>query len=74
MKHLIRATRQPQRSFVPIAPFEIESFEVRVRRVAHRRPISIGAWRSTTARRTLPGAAVVMRSFSCRRPRSRDLG
>jgi hypothetical protein len=38
MKTLIHATRKPQRSFVPITPFEFESFEVRVRTVtAHRR-------------------------------------
>jgi hypothetical protein len=42
MKTLIRAARKPQRSFVPITPFEFESFEVRVRRVTRHRPRPIG--------------------------------
>ena len=42
MKTLIRAARKPQRSFVPITPFEFESFEVRVRRVTRHRPLPIG--------------------------------
>lgn len=43
MKTLIRAARKPQRSFVPITPFEFESFEVCVRRVTRRGPLPIGA-------------------------------
>jgi len=42
MKTLTRATRKPQRSFVPIASFEFESFEVRVRRVTRHKPLPIG--------------------------------
>jgi hypothetical protein len=42
MKTLIRAAMKPQRSFVPITPFEFESFEVRVRRVTRHRPLPIG--------------------------------
>ena len=42
MKTLIRATRKPQRSFVPITPFEFESFEVRVRTVTRHRPLPTG--------------------------------
>ena len=43
MKTLIRATRKPQRSIVPIAFFEFESFEVHVRRVTRHKPLAIGA-------------------------------
>ena len=43
MKTLIRATSKAQRSFVPITPFEFESFEVRVRQVTRHRPLPIGA-------------------------------
>jgi hypothetical protein len=39
MKTLIRATGKPQRSFLPITPFECESFEVRVRRVTRHIPL-----------------------------------
>ncbi len=42
MNTLIRAARKPQRSFVPITPFEFDSFEVRVRRVTRHRPLPIG--------------------------------
>jgi hypothetical protein len=42
MKTLIRPAKKPQRSFVPIAPFECESFEVRVRRVTRLKPLPIG--------------------------------
>jgi len=42
MKTLIRATRKPQRSIVPIASFEFESFELHVRRVAGHRPLPVG--------------------------------
>jgi hypothetical protein len=41
MKTLIRATSKARRSFVPIAPFEVENFEVRVRRVTHPRRVPI---------------------------------
>ena len=43
MKPLFRATREPQRLFVPIVPFAFDSFEVRVRRVACHKPLPIGA-------------------------------
>ena len=42
MKTLIRVTRKPQRLFVPITPFEFESFEVRVRRATRHRLLPIG--------------------------------
>ena len=42
MKTLIPVATKPQRFFVPIAPFEFERFEVRVRRAKHRRPLSFG--------------------------------
>jgi hypothetical protein len=41
MKTLTRATSKAKRSFVPIAPFEFESFEVRVRRVTRHRRVPI---------------------------------
>ena len=42
MKTLIRDAKKPLRSFVPIASFEFESFEIRVRRVKRERPLPIG--------------------------------
>jgi len=42
MKTLIRAISKAKRSFVPLAPFEFESFEVRVRSVARHRPLPVG--------------------------------
>ena len=42
MNTLIRAAMKPQRSFVPITPFEFDSFEVRVRRVKRYRPLPLG--------------------------------
>jgi hypothetical protein len=48
MKTLMRASRKPQRSSVPIAPFEFESFVVSVQGLArHRRPplgIVLSTW------------------------------
>ena len=44
MKTLTRATRKPQRLFVPITAFEFESFTVRVRRVARHRPLPKGVF------------------------------
>jgi hypothetical protein len=41
MKTLTRATRKLQRSFVPIASFEFERFEVRLRRVTRPRRVPI---------------------------------
>ena len=41
MNTLIRAARKPQRSFVPITPFEFEGFKVRVRRVTRPRRVPI---------------------------------
>jgi hypothetical protein len=62
MKTQIRAARKPQRSFVPITPFEFESFEVRVGRVTRHRPFSIGvSYRKVNVRgvlkqfKTIPG-------------------
>lgn len=43
MKTLIRAARKPQRSIVPVASFEFETFEVRVRRVTRHKPLVVGA-------------------------------
>lgn len=43
MKTLIRAARKPQRANVPLASFEFETFEVRVRRVTRHKPLAIGA-------------------------------
>jgi len=43
MKTPIRDARIPQRSVVPIAPFEFEKFELRVRTVTRQRPALIGA-------------------------------
>jgi hypothetical protein len=42
MKTLIRALRIPRRSFVPITPFEFETFELRVRWAAPDRPAPLG--------------------------------
>ena len=54
MKTPIRAETKPQRSFVPIASFEFESFEVRVQRVTRHRPLSIGLnFRKVNVRRAL---------------------
>jgi hypothetical protein len=43
MKTLICATRKPQRSILPIAPFEFESFEVRIRKITRHKPLVTGA-------------------------------
>jgi len=43
MKTLIRATRKSRREIVPIASFEMESFEVRVRSVTRHKPLVTGA-------------------------------
>lgn len=54
MKTLIRAEKKAPRSFVPIAPFEFESFEVRVERVTRHRPLAIGlSIRKVNVRRAL---------------------
>src|SRR5208283_736808 len=42
MKPLIPATTKPRRSFVPVATFEFESFEVRMRRIMRHKPLPIG--------------------------------
>jgi hypothetical protein len=41
MKTLIRARTKPHGAFVPMASFEFERFEVRVRRVTHHRLLPI---------------------------------
>src|SRR5437899_11117183 len=43
MKTLIRAVKKTQRSFVPIASFEFERFEIPVRRVKSHGPLPTGA-------------------------------
>ena len=57
-----RAERKPQRSFVPIAPFGFERFEVPVQRVTRREPPPIGVifgkanmHRASTQFRPTPG-------------------
>ena len=45
MKTLIRATTKPRRSFVPVASFEFESFEVRVRRITRHKPLPMESFR-----------------------------
>ena len=42
MRPLTRATTKPRPSFVPVASFEFESFEVRMRRMTRHKPLPIG--------------------------------
>ena len=42
MKTWIHAARKPHRSLVPVALFDYETFEVRVRQVARHRPVPVG--------------------------------
>src|SRR5271157_5730521 len=68
MKTLTPVATKPQRFFVPIAPFEFESFEVRVRRVTRHRPLPIGvSFRKVNVHRvsrqfkTMPGPVDAVR-------------
>jgi hypothetical protein len=54
MKTLIPVATKPERFFVPIAPFKLERFEVRVRPVTRHRPFLIGvSYRKVNVHRIL---------------------